>query len=151
MEPEDRELIEKIMNQYKWPREYSVVDARECITDIETTTGQSYKVMTSGATSYRHMDLSSVSTRDLLNECYRRRAIEKFSYTTSVDIDFLQMHQSPYEYVLKDAGRNLWGQVMKTKFFDDAMVVNEERDNMNRRYNLACEVYVCKHPSKVKK
>lgn len=151
MEPEDRELIEKIMNQYKWPREYSVVDARECITDIETTTGQSYKVMTSGATSYRHMDLSSVSTRDLLNECYRRRAIEKFSYTTSVDIDFLQMHLSPYEYVLKDAGRNLWGQVMKNKFFDDAMAVNEERDNMNRRHNFACEVYVCKHPSMVKK
>lgn len=95
-------------------------------------------------------DLSHVSTRDLLNECYRRRAIEKFSFTDNIDQDFLTMNTK--EYITHDAMHCLWKSIYKDqKFLQDALMINEKSDIAYRRVNITGEIYVCKHPTKVRK
>jgi len=98
-------------------------------------------------------DLSRVSTRDLLNECYRRRAIEKFSYSTQVQLDLdLRYEVEIREHALRELGRGLWESVIENrKFYPDAMVVSERVDSYRHSNTFVGEVYVCKHPSKVKK
>ena len=138
MEPEDREWIEKVLNNYKW--------------DHGTVEEQSYKIVTSGAAAYRHMDLSSVSTRDLLNECYRRRAIEKFTGSVSVDSYMLREHPDTKEYAIRDLSRNVWDAMTSNiKFYTDALVVKENVCLSHMRNDFEAELYVCKHPTKVRK
>ena len=127
--------------------------------DIQTVSGKSYKVVTSGPTAYRHVDLSSVSTRDLLNECYRRRAIEKFDFkvdfdTYMIDFDTYMMQERPdtYRYVMKNVYEGLWDAVIADeKFSKDAIEVKQERITSHMRTVFRGEVYVCKHPTKVRK
>ncbi len=98
-------------------------------------------------------DLSRVSTRELLNECYRRRAIEKFSYSTQVQLDLdLRYEVEIRERALRELGRGLWEGVMENrKFYPDAMIVSERVDSYRHTSIFTGEVYVCKHPTKVKK
>lgn len=139
MEPEDQ----------KWNHLYN-----EEI-DIQTVSGKSYKVVTSGPAAYRHIDLSSVSTRDLLNECYRRRAIEKFDF--KLDFDTYMMQERPdtpdtYRYVMKNLYEGLWDAVIADeKFSKDAIEVKQEHITSHMRTVFRGEIYVCKHPTKVRK
>lgn len=99
-------------------------------------------------------DLSRVSTKDLLNECYRRRAIEKFAYSTQVQlVDLDPQYQTEIrEHALRELGHGLWESMMSHKnFYPDAMIVTERVDNYRRASIFVGEVYVCKHPTKVKK
>ena len=107
----------------------------------------------SGGYTFRDVyDLSHVSTRDLLNECYRRRAIEKFSFTDSIDQDYLMMNPDAKEYITHDAMRCLWKSIYKDqKFLQDALMIREKSDIAYRRVNITGEIYVCKHPTKVRK
>jgi hypothetical protein len=110
-----------------------------------------YKIVTTPS-GYRHMDLSSVSTRDLLNECYRRRAIEKFTYDVSIDQYFLRQEPEAREYTMKDLKRGMWEVMLKNeKFVADAIQIIERQNNLQIRTEFQGEVYICKHPTKVRK
>jgi len=120
--------------------------------DIQTVSGKSYKVVTSGPTAYRHMDLSSVSTRDLLNECYRRRAIEKFDFKLDVDSYMIKERPDAHRYVMKNLYEGLWDAVIADeKFSKDAIEVKQEHITSHMRTVFRGEIYVCKHPTKVRK
>lgn len=98
------------------------------------------------------VDLSSISTRDLLNECYRRRAIEKFSGSVSVDQYMLQARPEAIDYVMRDLSREVWDSVVRnSKFYNDAMVITENGVTSYMRTDFTGEIYICKHPTKVRK
>lgn len=103
-------------------------------------------------TMYKSVDLSDVSTRDLLNECYRRRAIEKFSASVSVDQYMLKAQPEAIDYVMRDLSREVWEYVQRnSKFYNDAMVVKQSDVTSYMRTDFTGEIYVCKHPTKVRK
>ncbi len=146
MEPEDQEWINKVVNHYSWSQPHD-----EEI-DIQTLGGKSYKVVTSGPAAYRHPDLSSVSTRDLLNECYRRRAIEKFDFKLDFDTYMMQERPDAYKYVMKNLYEGLWDAVIANeKFSKDAIEVKQEHITSHMRTIFRGEVYMCKHPTKLRK
>lgn len=97
-------------------------------------------------------DLSSVSTRDLLNECYRRRAIEKFSCARHAD-DYMATHDGSYvKYLMEQIKRDVWDSVLDNKkFLSDAVVVKHQPDFVNNMQVYTSEVYVCKHPTSLRK
>lgn len=96
------------------------------------------------------LDLSGVGTRDLLNECYRRRAIEKFTTSVSVDSYMLQQHPDMLDYAMRNLSRDVWDNVVSNKkFLDDAFVVNQTRMQSVMSTDFEGEIYVCKHPTKV--
>ena len=98
------------------------------------------------------LDLSGVSTRDLLNECYRRRAIEKFTTSLSVDSYMMQQHPDMIDYTMRSISRDIWDKVVSNKkFLDDAFVVNQTRMHSVMSTDFEAEIYVCKHPTKVRK
>ena len=98
------------------------------------------------------VDLSSIPTRDLLNECYRRRAIEKFSGSISIDSYMLNAHPEAKEYALRDLSRELWDSVVtNSKFYGDAMSIKESNVTSYMRTDFTGEIYICKHPTKVRK
>ena len=102
--------------------------------------------------SYRHMDLSSVSTRDLLNECYRRRAIERFTYSAGVDSEMLRIHPDMRDRVMQKLVEGIAYEMQKnTKFFSHALDVKERHDSSYMRSEFRGEMYICKHPTKVQK
>lgn len=141
MEPEDREILQKIMTSYQWPRYDDEVT-------IPAMDGLIHRVKTSSGKP----DLSEVSTRDLLNECYRRRAIEKFTYTQSIDEFALQHDPEMRAYALRELSRGVWETfVSNSKFYADAIAIKEEINRYQQRHEFAGEIYVCKHPTKVKK
>lgn len=134
MEPDELEAFYKSLNATM--RNYS---------------NDSYKIVTS-ASGYRHMDLSSVSTRDLLNECYRRRAIEKFDFNVEADSLMLQDYPDARKRVMENLVHGLFETVLKDeKFSSDAIYVKEEHITSHFIKVLRGEVYVCKHPTKVRK
>lgn len=145
MEPEDKELIRHIMNHYKW-------NSYDDQIDVQSMSGeQSYNVMTT-TSGYRHMDLSSVSTRDLLNECYRRRAIERFTYKSSVDMYFLKQEPQARDHMIKELVRGMWDCMLRDeKFSRDAIDIKEQVNNAQCRTEFTGEIYICKHPTKVRK
>ena len=97
-------------------------------------------------------DLSHVSTRDLLNECYRRRAIEKFSFIDNIDKDYMMHNPDAKEYITHDLMKCLWTSICDDqKFLQDALTIKEETDLAYRTIKLTGEIYVCKHPTKVRK
>lgn len=97
-------------------------------------------------------DLSTINTRDLLNECYRRRAIEKFTTSLSLDSYMMQQHPDMIDYAMRDLSRDVWDKVMSNKkFTDDAFVVNQTLMHHGMSTDFEAEIYVCKHPTKVKK
>jgi hypothetical protein len=97
-------------------------------------------------------DLSVFSTQELLNECYRRRAIEKFTTSLSVDSYMMQQHPDMIDYAMRDLSRDVWDKVMSNKkFIDDAFVVNQTRMHSVMSTDFEAEIYVCKHPTKVKR
>ncbi len=144
MEPDDNKWIQSIMDNnyhgsYTFAQEYE---------DLIKTVVQKNR----DGSIHKHIDLSSVSTRDLLNECYRRRAIEKFDYKQSVDIDYVKMHPEAREHVISAALRGVVQSVLENKkFANDAIVLNESVDRAQRLEIFTGEVYICKHPTKVKK
>lgn len=145
MEPEDKELIRHIMNRYKWNSYDDQIDVQSM------SGGQSYKVMTT-ASGYRHMDLSSVSTRDLLNECYRRRAIERFTYKSSADMYFLKQEPQARDHMIKELVRGMWDCMLRDeKFSRDAIDIKEQVNNPLMQTEFTGEIYICKHPTKVRK
>lgn len=145
MEPDDQELIKKILDHYKWQSAY------DDTIDVQTMSGQSYKVVTTPS-GYRHVDLSSVSTRDLLNECYRRRAIEKFYYATNIDSYMLQEHPESAEYAKKELVSGIVDTMYRdNKFAPNALMITEQQSYSSRYTEFRGELYICKHPTKVKK
>lgn len=97
-------------------------------------------------------DLSSISTRDLLNECYRRRAIEKFSVDRNADEYMVQNDRSYTEYVMDHIRKEVWFAVMDNKkFLPEAVPIKHAHDSINRMHRYTAEVYVCKHPMSLKK
>ncbi len=132
-------------------------------TSITTTQDDFYKVVSwSDNSGVRHntyvrpdgkLDLSSVSTRDLLNECYRRRAIEKFSVSRSVDSYMFQQYPDIMNYVMRDISKDVLDQVVANKkFYEDALVVNQTRTRYpGQSTDFEAEIYICKHPTKVKR
>ena len=135
MEPEDtyttQEIIKHVNKMYSFAPEYDDL--------IKTVIG-------------RPVDLSGISTRDLLNECYRRRAIEKFSASVSVDQYMLKAQPEAIDYVMRDLSREVWEYVQRNnKFYNDAMVVKQNDVTSYMRTDFTGEIYVCKHPTKVRK
>jgi hypothetical protein len=131
-------------------------------TSVTTTPDNFYKIVSwSDNTGVRHnsyirpdgkLDLSSVSTRDLLNECYRRRAIEKFAVSRSVDSYMLQQHPDSMDYVMRNIARDVWDQVVANKkFYEDALIVKQTRMQSVMSTDFEAEIYICKHPTKVKR
>ena len=97
-------------------------------------------------------DLSRVSTRDLLNECYRRRAIERFDYKVSADSYFLEEVKEARHHVKEDLIHGIWKSVAKNQAFaDSALYITEEQDRAFMRVNMAGEIYICKHPKNLRK
>ncbi len=130
-------------------------------TSITTTQDDFYKVVSwSDNSGVRHnsyirpngqLDLSSVSTRDLLNECYRRRAIEKFTVSRSVDSYMLQQYPDSIDYVMRNISRDVWDQIVANKkFYEDALIVNQTQIQSVMSTDFEAEIYICKHPTKVK-
>ena len=114
------------------------------------------KAMSSGHNPSTHYydipDLSRISTRELLNECYRRRAIEKFDYNVNIDRFTLEHEPEIKKYAIQDLNRGIWDTVVnRNKFYADAMNISETFDHYRQMKIFAGEIYVCKHPLKVKK
>ena len=131
-------------------------------TYVTTTPNDFYKVVSwSDDSGVRHssyilpngqLDLSTVSTRDLLNECYRRRAIEKFTVSQSVDSYMLQQHPDSMDYVMRNMAKGVWDQVLANKkFYEDALIVKQTRMQSVMSTDFEAEIYICKHPTKVKR
>lgn len=98
------------------------------------------------------VDLSSIPTRDLLNECYRRRAIERFTYKSSADMYFLKQEPKAREHMVEELIRGMWDCMLRNeKFANDAIHVKEEPNNPQIRTEFTGEIYICKHPTKVRK
>lgn len=131
-------------------------------TYVSATADDYYKVVSwSDNSGVRHnvvvgrdgkVDLSSIPTRDLLNECYRRRAIEKFSASVSVDQYMLKAQPEAIDYVMRDLSREVWEFVQRnSKFYNDAMSITENKFTSFMRTDFTGEIYICKHPTKVRK
>lgn len=136
MEPEDQELIKRILDQYSWQMPHQ--NDMYAKAPLRSRDGKA--------------DLSDVDTRDLLNECYRRRAIEKFTYTQLADTLMVQHDPKFTPHVIDRIQRDVWDAVRENqKFFTDAVIINESHDYAMRAQKYVAEVYVCKHPTKVRK
>ena len=131
-------------------------------TYVSATADDYYKVVSwSDNSGVRHnvavgrdgkVDLASIPTRDLLNECYRRRAIEKFSASVSVDQYMLKAQPEAIDYVMRDLSREVWEFVQRnSKFYNDAMSITENKFTSFMRTDFTGEIYICKHPTKVRK
>ena len=131
-------------------------------TYVTATADDYYKVVSwSDNTGARHnvavgrdgrVDLASIPTRDLLNECYRRRAIEKFSGSISIDSYMLNDHPEVMGYALSDLSRQVWDDFTNnTKFYTDAMAIKENSVTSYMRTDFTGEIYICKHPTKVRR
>ncbi len=144
MEPEDTYLIQEII-QKMVTKDYSFAPEYDDL--IKTVVHKNRD-----GTMSKSVDLSDVSTRDLLNECYRRRAIEKFDYKIEADSYMLEQHPDMREHVLTDLSRGLWeAMINNKKFSNDALDVKEERIRSYMRNVFRGEIYICKHPTKVRK
>jgi hypothetical protein len=96
-------------------------------------------------------DLSRISTRELLNECYRRRAIEKFVTSIEAPVEAFQ-DQEHNSYLIRDVDQRLWHNVVNSgKFYSEAAVHSVSGLSPGYTKTLTSEIYICKHPSKVKK
>lgn len=145
MEPEDLKWIQTVMDQTYHGKSYTF--AQEYQDLIKTVVKQNRD-----GTISKHVDLSDVSTRDLLNECYRRRAIEKFTCTVTADMYFLKQEPQARDYLIKDLTRGMWESMLKNeKFSQDAISIKEEQNNPQIQTEFYGEVYICKHPTKVRK
>lgn len=103
-------------------------------------------------TRFKPHDLSNISTRDLLNECYRRRAIEKFSGSISIDSYMLNDNPEAMGYVMRDLSRGVWDAVTSnSKFYEDAMSIKQSNVTSYMRTDFTGEIYICKHPTKVRR
>lgn len=97
-------------------------------------------------------DLSTINTRDLLNECYRRRAIEKFDASIAVDKYFLDSEPASRAHLKQDLITSLISSMLKNgKFTEQAIAVKEREDFAYMRKIFESEIYICKHPTQVKK
>lgn len=96
-------------------------------------------------------DLSDISTRELLNECYRRRAIEKF--TTSIEAPIEEFEDREHNmHLIRSVNERLWHNVEYSgKFYSEAAIHSVSATSKGYTRALTAEIYICKHPSKVKK
>ena len=144
MEPEDQYVIQDIIQKVMTYNNYTLDPSYDAL--IKTVVHQNRD-----GSMTKQVDLSQVSTRDLLNECYRRRAIEKFTYDVSVDRYFLKQEPEAREYTTKELKRGMWEVMLKNdKFVADAIQITERQD-VHHRTEFKGEVYICKHPTKVRK
>lgn len=144
MEPEDTYLIQEII-QKMVTKDYSLAPEYDDL--IKTVVHKNRD-----GSMYKSVDLSGVSTRDLLNECYRRRAIERFTYKSSADMYFLKQEPKARDHVVEALVRGMWDCMLRNeKFANDAIHIQEEPNNPQIRTEFTSEVYICKHPTKVRK
>ena len=145
MEPEDTYIAQEIMQRMMSYNNYTLDPSYDSLINTIVQKNRDGSIS-------KHIDLSSVSTRDLLNECYRRRAIEKFTYDVSIDQYFLRQEPEAREYTVKDLKRGMWEVMLKNeKFVADAIQIIERQNNLQIRTEFQGEVYICKHPTKVRK
>ena len=96
-------------------------------------------------------DLSRISTRELLNECYRRRAIDKFSASIEAPIEAFE-DQEHNSHLKRHLDEKLWSVMADaSKFYSEAVIHSISALSAGYTRTLTGEVYICKHPSKVKK
>ena len=147
MEPEEKyEILEKFIKSRAWQYDDEILDAFA----HKVATPSDKKEMLHPNSP--NVNLAYVSTRELLNECYRRRAIEKFDWSVHVDKDMLEHEPAIRDYALRDLGQGLWNKFEKTeKFYNEAMSIREHLDHYSHKKIFNGEIYICKHPSKVKK
>jgi GTPase len=64
----------------------------------------------------------------------------------------LQEHPNSMDYVMGDISRAVLDQVMSDKkFYEDALVVKQTRMQSVMSTDFEAEIYICKHPTKVKR
>lgn len=144
MEPEDTYLIQEIF-QKMMTKDYSFAPEYDDL--IKTVVHKNRD-----GSIHKGVDLSGVSTRDLLNECYRRRAIEKFSYKVDADMYFLRQEPQARDHMIKELVRGMWSCMLRDeKFSRDAIDIKEQVNNPQIRTEFTGEIYICKHPTKVRK
>ena len=96
-------------------------------------------------------DLSRISTRELLNECYRRRAIEKFTTSVEASIEAFE-DQEHNMHLIRNVEDRLWDNAVNSdKFYSEAVLHSVSGISQCYTRTLTGEIYICKHPSKVKK
>lgn len=96
-------------------------------------------------------DLSRISTRELLNECYRRRAIEKFTTSVEAPIEAFE-DQEHNMHLIRNVEDRLWDNAVNSgKFYSEAVLHSVSATSHSFTRTLTAEIYICKHPSKVKK
>lgn len=94
-------------------------------------------------------DLSGCSTRDLLNECFRRGAIKQMGYK----IDIPQLHLQDKEYVdhfqqlfLRNAVIDQIDKLSEYGVFN----IGQVDDKINETVRFSCDYFICKHPLAIK-
>lgn len=95
--------------------------------------------------------LKQLSTRDLLNECYRRRAIEKFSLVYEAD-NYMLQDPAAMDRVKAFHMKEVAASLANHKYFTDraVRVINSAPNMLQMTTSFVAEVYVCSHPSVVK-
>ena len=144
MKPEDTYVMQEIM-QKMLTKDYTFTPEYDDL--IKTVVHK----MHDGSMN-QSIDLSHVSTRNLLNECYRRRAIEKFTYRVDADMYFLKQEPKARDHLIRELIQAMWGCMLKNeKFSRDAIDITEQVNNSQIRTEFTGEVYICKHPNSLKR
>lgn len=94
-------------------------------------------------------DLSGCSTRDLLNECFRRGAIKQMEY--KVHIPQLHLHDKEYvEHFRQCFLRNAFiDQIDKLSGYG-VFNIGQVDDKINETVRFSCDYFICKHPLTIK-
>jgi len=146
MEPEEKyEILEKFIKSRAWQYDDEILDAFA----HKVATPSDKKEMLHPNSP--NVNLAYISTRELLNECYRRRAIEKFVTSIEAPIEAFE-DQEHNSYLMRHIDEKLWYNVVNSnKFYSEALLHSKSALSSGFTRTLTGEIYICKHPSKVKK
>jgi len=64
----------------------------------------------------------------------------------------LQQYPDSMDYVMRNIARDVWDQIVANKrFYEDALIVNQTQIQSVMSTDFEAEIYICKHPTKVKR
>jgi len=64
----------------------------------------------------------------------------------------LQQYPDSIDYVMRNISRDVWDQIVANKkFYEDALVVKQTQIQSVMSTDFEAEMYICKHPTKVKR
>jgi len=64
----------------------------------------------------------------------------------------LQQYPDSIDYVMRNIARDVWDQIVANKkFYEDAFVVKQTQIQSVMSTDFEAEMYICKHPTKVKR